>query len=74
MPPPWRCGHCGAITAGDALFCPRDGRPLGQRDLGRDQERELERELERDEPYLGVEREGNIEVRELIGEGSMGRV
>src|SRR5262245_29245974 len=56
------CAICGAKYEADALFCPRDGAPLGgNAPKGAD-------------PYLGVEIVGQIRIEQLIGIGSMGRV
>lgn len=60
------CGACGARYPGDALFCPLDGMPLqSAASAGRDAE---------DDPYLGQEISGHIEIRQLVGIGAMGRV
>jgi len=56
------CTICGAKYEADALFCPKDGAPLGAAaPKGAD-------------PYLGVELLGQIRIEQLIGIGSMGRV
>jgi serine/threonine protein kinase len=60
------CGACGARYPSDALFCPLDGMPLqSAASAGRDAE---------DDPYLGQEISGHIEIRQLVGIGAMGRV
>jgi eukaryotic-like serine/threonine-protein kinase len=60
------CGACGARYPGDALFCPLDGMPLQSAvSAGREAE---------DDPYLGQEISGHIEIRQLVGIGAMGRV
>ncbi|AKU94200.1 serine/threonine protein kinase [Labilithrix luteola] len=60
------CTACGARYPGDALFCPADGTPLqSARTASQDTE---------DDPYLGQELSGHIEIRQLIGIGAMGRV
>jgi len=63
MPPPGNiCGICGATYQADALFCPRDGGPLGaSAPKGHDS-------------FIGVELPGQIRIEQLIGIGSMGRV
>jgi serine/threonine-protein kinase len=56
------CTICGAKYEAEALFCPRDGAPLGAAaPKGPD-------------PYLGIELPGPIRIEQLIGFGSMGRV
>jgi len=56
------CAICGAKYEADALFCPKDGAPLGAAaPKGAD-------------PYLGIELLGQIRIEQLIGIGSMGRV
>jgi serine/threonine-protein kinase len=56
------CTICGAKYEADALFCPRDGAPLGAAaPKGPD-------------PYVGIELPGPIRIERLIGFGSMGRV
>lgn len=56
------CAICGAKYQADALFCPKDGAPLGAAaPQGAD-------------PYLGIELLGQIRIEQLIGIGSMGRV
>ena len=60
------CAGCGARYPGDALFCPVDGMPLqSAASHSRDAE---------DDPYLGQEISGHIEIRQLVGIGAMGRV
>jgi serine/threonine-protein kinase len=56
------CGICGTNYHADALFCPKDGAPLGSSALARP------------DPYVGVEIGGAIRIEQLIGVGSMGRV
>jgi serine/threonine protein kinase len=57
------CATCGVEYEADALFCPKDGTPLGssRNEPGQD-------------PYLGQMIGDQIEIRQLIGIGSMGRV
>src|SRR5262245_43494302 len=56
------CTICGAKYEADALFCPKDGAPLGAAaPKGAD-------------PYLGIELLGQIRIEQLIGIGSIGRV
>jgi eukaryotic-like serine/threonine-protein kinase len=56
------CAICGVNYASGALFCPRDGAPLGARaPKGADD-------------FIGVELPGQIRIERLIGIGSMGRV
>ncbi len=56
------CAICGATYDPNALFCPRDGAPLGPRaPKGPDE-------------FLGLELPGQIQIERLIGIGSMGRV
>ncbi|HEX9296033.1 MAG TPA: serine/threonine-protein kinase [Polyangiaceae bacterium] len=56
------CTICGARYEAGALFCPRDGAPLGAAaPKGAD-------------PFLGIELLGQIRIEQLIGIGSMGRV
>ena len=56
------CAICGANYEPLALFCPRDGAPLGARaPRGPDE-------------FIGVELPGQIRIERLIGMGSMGRV
>ncbi|MBS2013778.1 MAG: protein kinase [Deltaproteobacteria bacterium] len=60
------CTVCGARYPADALFCPVDGMPLVNASAaGREAE---------DDPYLGQEISGHIEIRQLVGIGAMGRV
>jgi serine/threonine protein kinase len=62
------CGACGARYPGDALFCPLDGMPLqSAASAGGRGDSE-------DDPYLGQEISGHIEIRQLVGIGAMGRV
>jgi serine/threonine-protein kinase len=56
------CSICGAKYEAGALFCPKDGAPLGAAaPQGID-------------PYLGIEVLGQVRIEQLIGIGSMGRV
>jgi serine/threonine protein kinase len=56
------CAICGANYDTNALFCPRDGAPLGARaPKGSDD-------------FIGLELPGQIRIERLIGIGSMGRV
>ena len=57
------CATCGAEYERDALFCPKDGTPLGS-----------SRTQPGEDPYLGSVIADQIELRQLIGIGSMGRV
>lgn len=57
------CAACGSEYEQDALFCPADGTPLGS-----------SRTTPGLDPYLGLAVAGQIELRQLIGIGSMGRV
>ena len=64
MPKPQRiCATCGTEYEPDALFCPKDGTPLGN-----------SRTVPGEDPYLGLVIGDQIELRQLIGIGSMGRV
>jgi eukaryotic-like serine/threonine-protein kinase len=62
------CASCGERYDADVLFCPRDGTPLAS-----SRRSPAFSSAERD-PYLGLELAGQIQVRHLIGIGSMGRV
>lgn len=57
------CASCGSEYEPDALFCPKDGTPLGN-----------SRTVPGEDPYLGLVIGDQIELRQLIGIGSMGRV
>jgi serine/threonine protein kinase len=57
------CPICGAAYGGDALFCPRDGAPLGAR-----------KPEGLVDPYVGLTIDGKILIERLAGLGSMGRV
>ncbi|MBI5535643.1 MAG: serine/threonine protein kinase [Deltaproteobacteria bacterium] len=57
------CASCGSEYERDALFCPKDGTPLGN-----------SRTQPGEDPYLGMVIADQIELRQLIGIGSMGRV
>ncbi len=59
------CAACGGRYPGDALFCPTDGTPLQSAAAA---------EREPEDPYLGQEISGHIEIRQLVGVGAMGRV
>lgn len=64
MPKPQRiCATCGSEYESDTLFCPKDGTPLGN-----------SRTVPGEDPYLGLVIGDQIELRQLIGIGSMGRV
>jgi serine/threonine-protein kinase len=63
------CVACGARYPADALFCPLDGMPLQSAAAAQSGGREAE-----DDPYLGQEISGHIEIRQLVGIGAMGRV
>jgi serine/threonine-protein kinase len=63
------CVACGARYPADALFCPLDGMPLQSAAQAQSGGREAE-----DDPYLGQEISGHIEIRQLVGIGAMGRV
>ncbi len=56
------CAICGANYGQGAIFCPKDGAPLGVRaPKGNDE-------------FIGLELPGQIRIEQLIGIGSMGRV
>jgi serine/threonine-protein kinase len=59
------CAACGGRYPGDALFCPTDGSPL---------QSPAAAERDSNDPYLGQEISGHIEIRQLVGVGAMGRV
>ncbi|HVH43401.1 MAG TPA: serine/threonine-protein kinase, partial [Labilithrix sp.] len=59
------CAACGGRYPGDALFCPTDGTPLQSAAAA---------ERDADDPYLGQEISGHIEIRQIVGVGAMGRV
>lgn len=61
------CHSCGELYDADVLFCPRDGTPLAS------SRTPSFSSAERD-PYLGLELPGQIQLKHLIGIGSMGRV
>jgi serine/threonine-protein kinase len=64
MPKPSKiCATCGSDYEHDALFCPKDGTPLGN-----------SRTVPGDDPYVGLVIGDQIELRQLVGIGSMGRV
>ncbi len=58
------CTVCGARYPSDALFCAIDGAPLLSGTVPRGEQ----------DPYLGQEISGHIEIRQLVGIGAMGRV
>lgn len=57
------CATCGSEYEADALFCPKDGTPLGS-----------SRTIPGEDPYVGTIVADQMEIRQLIGIGSMGRV
>ncbi len=57
------CSRCGESYAPDVIFCPKDGTPLGAKKT----------EVAED-PYIGLELGGQLEIQQLIGIGAMGRV
>jgi serine/threonine-protein kinase len=59
------CPTCGNEYLGDAIFCSLDGAPLASSRRSSDAA---------SDPYLGREILGHIEIRQLVGIGSMGRV
>jgi len=61
-----RCPYCGAQVAADALFCPRDGKPLNA-DAARASSIAAD-------PFVGMTLEGQILIEQPIGSGTMGRV
>jgi eukaryotic-like serine/threonine-protein kinase len=69
-PPGKSCPSCGERYDLDVLFCPRDGTPL-QTSKNQPSTRDLSAG---NDPYLGVELQGQIRLKHLIGIGSMGRV
>jgi serine/threonine-protein kinase len=64
---PKSCPSCGARYAADALFCSFDGSPLTTSPGAI-------AAAARTDPYVGREILGHIEIRQLVGIGSMGRV
>ncbi|WP_437625403.1 protein kinase domain-containing protein [Sorangium sp. So ce1151] len=62
------CPSCGERYDAGVLYCPRDGTPLAS-----SRKSPSFAALERD-PYVGLTLGGQIQVRHLIGIGSMGRV
>jgi serine/threonine-protein kinase len=62
-PPANVCSACGQAYDPSALFCPKDGTPLGAAAIHAGPD-----------PYLGVEIAGPIRIEQLIGVGTMGRV
>ena len=67
------CPSCSERYDADVLFCPRDGTPLASAKSLSFSFAGQGARAERD-PYLGIELAGQIELRHLIGIGSMGRV
>src|SRR6185295_19829814 len=67
-PPAKSCPSCGERYDPDVLFCPRDGTPLALVVRG------APAGPSENDPYLGVQLAGQIELKHLIGIGSMGRV
>ena len=63
------CARCGARYPSDALFCPLDGSPLQSAASAQNTARDVP-----EDPYLGQEISGHIEIRQLVGIGAMGRV
>ena len=61
------CPSCGERYDADVLFCPKDGTPLASTRNpsipGTDRD-----------PYMGIQLDGQIQLKHLIGIGSMGRV
>ncbi|HEX3769768.1 MAG TPA: serine/threonine-protein kinase, partial [Polyangiaceae bacterium] len=64
---PKACPSCGARFPADALFCSLDGAPLTASPS-------VIAAAAATDPYLGREILGHIEIRQLVGIGSMGRV
>ncbi|WP_437838007.1 serine/threonine protein kinase [Sorangium sp. So ce1153] len=62
------CPSCGERYDAGVLYCPRDGTPLAS-----SRKSPSSAAVERD-PYVGLTLGGQIQVRHLIGIGSMGRV
>jgi serine/threonine protein kinase len=56
------CSICGSSYDSDALFCPKDGGPLGSSALAHP------------DAYIGAQIGPSIRIEKLIGVGSMGRV
>jgi serine/threonine-protein kinase len=63
------CPSCGERYDADVLFCPRDGTPLVS-----SRSPSLPGLIAERDPYLGLELAGQIQIKSLIGIGSMGRV
>lgn len=61
--PPKVCSKCGQRYDEDVIFCPKDGTPLG-----------TSKTEVSDDPYIGLLVAGQLEIRQLIGIGAMGRV
>lgn len=60
-PPPTRlCPRCGVTYPGDAAFCPADGTALTS--------------PRKEDPYLGTVVGKDVELREVLGAGAMGKV
>ncbi len=71
------CPGCSARYPPDALFCPNDGTPLTQNNLtGHDWEPApiSSAGVDGQDPYVGRELSGHIEIRSVAGVGAMGRV
>ena len=69
---PKLCTTCGTRYPADALFCPTDGTPLQNAATAQAAQRASDSGT--NDPYLGRELAGHIEVRQLAGVGAMGRV
>ncbi len=69
-PPGKSCPSCRERYDLDVLFCPRDGTPL---QASKNRAPTTDHSAGND-PYLGVELQGQIRLKHLIGIGSMGRV
>jgi len=69
---PKLCTTCGTRYPADVLFCPTDGTPL--QNAASAQAAARASDSGTNDPYLGRELAGHIEVRQLAGVGAMGRV
>jgi serine/threonine protein kinase len=84
-----RCSHCGTLAAPEALYCPRDGKPLldslgelgappsgatGPNTRGGSPAASSAEDPAAFDPFVGLKLAGQIRIRELIGVGAMGRV